>query len=134
MTTTLAAFYNTYKDLVLKGVRNLDAPPTAMDLTTAKLPCKWADSFTVQEAPARAKGAGGERVLRCRVVVAIWPLEQGTHARRWSDTITMVDTLNAGIKNVCDKTTSWTLEATPNFWDGWSYAVVATIETSEWSV
>ena len=132
--TTLATFYDTYKDLTLKGVRNLGAPPTATDLTTASLPCKWADSFVVEEAPARAKGAGGARVLRCRVVVAIHPVAQGTHVKRWSATIAMLDTLNAGIKAVCDKTTSWTMEATPNFWDGWGYAVVATIATSEWSV
>ena len=132
--TTLATFHDTYRDLVLKGVRNLGAPPTAMDLTSAKLPCKWVDSFAVEEAPARAKGAGGERKLRCRVVVAMWALAQGTHAKRWSDTTTMADTLNAGIKTVCDNTTSWTLEATPNFWDGWGYAVVATIATSEWIV
>ena len=132
--TTLATFYDTFKDLDLQSVRNLDAPPTAMDLTSAKLPCKWVDSFVVEESPARAKGAGGERVLRCRVIVAIWALVQGTHAKRWSDTIAMVDTLNTGIKTVCDKTTSWTVEAMPGFSDGWGYAVIATIETPEWSV
>ena len=132
--TTLATFHNTFTDLNLKGVLKLAVPPTATDLESAKLPCKWVDSLTIEEAPARAKGAGGERGLKCRVVVAMWPLAQGTHARRWSDTLTMVDTLNAGIKSVCDNTTSWTVEATPNFWDGWGFAVVATIETSEWSV
>ena len=132
--TTLRAFYDTYKDLDLQSVRNLEYAPTPMDLTTAKLPVKWLDSLTVEESPARAKGAGGTRILRCRVVVAISAVTQETHNRRWSDTITMTDRLNAGIKSVCDKTTSWTVEAVPNFWDGWGYAVVATIETSEWSV
>lgn len=132
--TTLATFYDTYKDLDLRSVRNLDYPPTANDLASAKLPCKWVDSFVVEESPARAKAAGGERVLRCRVVVAMWALAQGTHDKRWLDTIKMVDTLNAGIKTVCDKNTSWTVEATPGFSEGWGYAVVATIESSEWKV
>jgi hypothetical protein len=132
--TTLATFYDTFKDLDLRGVRNLGAPPTATDLTTAKLPCKWVDSFVVEESPARSKGAGGERVLKCRVVVAIWSLAQGTHAKRWSDTIAMVDTLNAGIKTVCAKNATWTVEATPVFSEGWGYAVVAPIETPEWKV
>ena len=134
MSTTIATFYNTYKNLDIQSVRNLEYPPAPVDLVGAKLPCKWIDSLVVEEAPARAKGAGGERILRCRVVVAVQAITQETHSRRWSDTITMVDRLNARIKTVCDKTTSWTVEAVPNFWDGWGYAVVATIETSEWSV
>jgi hypothetical protein len=129
--TTLATFYNTYKNLSLTGVTSLTEPPTLLD--TGNLPCKWVDSAGVDEAPARAKGTGGERALRCRVVVAVAPVGQSTHASRWSDTLTMVDTLNAGIKTVADRTTSWSVEAVPNFSD-WGYAVIATIETSEWSV
>jgi hypothetical protein len=132
--TTLATFYDTFKDLKLQSVRNLEYAPTPLDLTNASLPCKWIDSLTIEEAQARAKAAGGERVLRCRMVVAVQAVTQETHDRRWSDTIAIVDRLNAGIKTVCDKTTSWTVEAMPNFWDGWGYAVVATIESSEWIV
>jgi len=130
--TTLATFYATYQALALSDVTSLSQPPSLLD--TGNLPCKWVDSAGIDEAPARAKGAGGERTLRCRVVVAVAPVGQSTHASRWSDTLAMVDTLNAGIKTVCDTTTSWTVEAVPNFSDGWGYAVVATIETSEWSV
>ena len=130
--TTLATFYATYQALALSGVTSLSQPPTMLD--TGNLPCKWVDSAVVEEAPARAKGRGGERVLRCRVVVAVAPVSQSTHASRWSDTLAMTDTLNAGIKTVCDNTTTWNVEAVPNFSDGWGYAVVATIATSEWSV
>ena len=130
--TTLATFYATYQALALSGVTSLSQPPTMLD--TGNLPCKWVDSAAVEEAPARAKGCGGARVLRCRVVVAVAPVSQSTHASRWSDTLAMTDTLNAGIKTVCDNTTTWNVEAVPNFSDGWGYAVVATIATSEWSV
>ena len=130
--TTLATFYATYQALALSGVTSLSQPPTMLD--TGNLPCKWVDSAVVEEAPARAKGCGGARVLRCRVVVAVAPVSQSTHASRWSDTLAMTDTLNAGIKTVCDNTTTWNVEAVPNFSDGWGYAVVATIATSEWSV
>ena len=129
--TTLATFYATFQALALSGVTSLGQPPTILD--TGNLPCKWVDSAGVDEAPARAKGTGGERKLRCRVVVAVAPVGQSTHASRWSDTLAMVDTLNAGIKTVCDRTTTWTVDAVPNFSD-WGYAAVATIVTSEWSV
>ena len=132
--TTMATFYATYKNLALTGVTSLGQPPTATDLATAKLPAKWVDSASLEEAPARAKGVGGERVLKCRLVVAVAPIGQSSHASRWSDTFTMVDTLNVGIKTVADKTTTWSVEAVPNFSDGWGYAVIATIETAEWSV
>ena len=132
--TTLATFYATYKDLTLTGVTSLDQPPVLADLSTGKVPAKWVDSPGIDEAPARAKGIGGERALKCRVVVAVSPVGQSTHASRWSDTVTMVDTLNAGIKTVADNTTTWSVEAVPNFSDGWGYAAVATIETSEWNV
>ena len=132
--TTLATFLTTFKDLALTGVRSLEQPPTANELNTGKLPAKWIDTASLDEAPARAKGIGGERALKCRVVVAVSPVGQSTHASRWSDTVTMVDTLNAGIKTVADNTTTWSVEAVPNFSDGWGYAAVATIETSEWSI
>ncbi len=132
--TTMATFYATFAGLALTGVRSLSQPPTANELNTGRLPAKWVDGAGLDEAPARSKGVGGERVLKCRLVVAVSPVGQSTHASRWSDTFTMVDTLNAGIKTVADNTTSWTVEAVPNFSDGWGYAVIATIETSEWSV
>ena len=125
--TTLATFYATYRDLSLTSVTNLDEPP--QDVTTAQLPCKWVDTVGVDEAPLRAKGVGGERTLRARVVVAVTPAGQDRHADRWSDALAMVDTLNAGIKTVASRPSRWSMDVDPNF-NGY-FAVVAAIESPE---
>ena len=128
MATTFATFYTTYKDLALTGVTNLDEPP--LSLTTAQCPAKWVDSGGLDEAPLRAKGVGGDRTLRGRIVVAMAPVGQDTHASRWSDTWTMADTLNTGIKTVASRAASWTIDVNPNFAERY-FAVVATIEEPE---
>ena len=130
MATTLASFYATYKDMALTGVTNLDEAP--LKVTTAELPCKWIDSIGMDEGPLRAKGAGGERTLRGRVVVAVAAAGQDTHTNRWADALAMVDTLNAGIKAAADNSTSWSADVVPDF--AGYFAVVATITTEEWTV
>jgi len=132
MATTLATFYNTYKNLALSNIDSLDRPPTLSELS-GKVPCKWVDLAGLDEEPLRKGSPGGDRTLRCRLVVAIAPLGQSTQSSRWSDTLAMVDTVNTGIKSVADDTTTWSVEAVPNFWD-WGFAVTATLESNEWTV
>ena len=129
MATTLATFYATYKDLALSGVTNLDESP--LSVATVKLPCKFIDSASIEEGPLRAKGTGGQRVLRCRVVVLVAAAGQDLHSSRWSDTVAMADTLNAGIKTVGKRSKTWTVNAMPNFNEGAWFAAVATIEEPE---
>lgn len=133
MATTMSTFYTTFKNLALSGVTSLSQPPTLNDLSTARMPCKWVDSANIEEAALRARGTGGERSLTCRLVVVVSPHGQSRHEKRWSDTLTMVDTVNAGIKTVASKSTAWTVTADPMFLDGF-FAVVATITTTEFGV
>jgi hypothetical protein len=131
MTTTLSAFYTTYRDLSLTGVTNLDQPPQS--LPSAKFPAKWIHTLGIDEAQLRAKGVGGERILRCTLVVAVGVMGQDTHANRWSEMLAMVDTVNAGIKTVASRHASWEVRAVPNFAEVY-FAVVAEIVTPEWGV
>lgn len=128
MATSLATFYTTYKNLALTGVTSLDEPP--LDVSTADMPCKWVDIVGMNEAPLRAKGVGGDRTFRGRLVVLVAARGQDRQAGRWSDALAMVDTLNAGIKTVADRSASWSIDVDPNFAEGY-FAVVASIEESE---
>jgi len=130
MATTLATFYNTYANLSLAGVTNLSYPPTAVDLNSGRMPCKWVDSLGVSESPLHSGGPGGERVLSCRLVVLVARNDMDSHDRRWAETLAMVDTVNAGIKTVADALTTWSVAAEPGLYDGY-FGVVAQIETSE---
>jgi hypothetical protein len=129
--TTLATFADLYRDLALTGVTSLDYPP--LDLATANMPAKWVDTIGVDEGQLRAKGVGGERTLRCRMIVVVGAMGQNTQAQRWSDAQTMVDTVNAGIKTVAEDTTSWVINLAP-INDGAYLAVIAEIQQSEWSI
>ena len=129
--TTLATFSALYRNLALTGVTSLAAPP--LSLETAHLPAKWVDTVGIDEGQLRAKGVGGERVLRCRMIVVVAAMGQDTQGERWSDAQTMVDTVNAGIKTVAEDTTTWRINLTP-INDGAYLAVIADIEQSEWSM
>jgi hypothetical protein len=129
--TTLATFSALYRSLALTGVTSLTTPPLKLD--TASMPAKWVDTVGIDEDQLRAKGVGGERTLRCRMVVVVAVMGQDTQAERWADAQAMVDTVNAGIKTVAEDTTLWRINLVPNFGDVY-LAVVAEIEQSEWSI
>jgi hypothetical protein len=129
--TTLATFADLYRNLALAGVTSLTYPP--LGLNTANLPAKWVDTVGIDEGQLRAKGVGGERVLRCRMVVVVCAMGQDTQAERWGDAQAMVDTVNAGIKTVAEDTTTWRINLVP-LEDGAYLAVIAEIEQREWSV
>ena len=128
MATTLATFYATYKNLALTDVTSLDEAPQSV--ASVKLPCKWVDVVGMDEGQLRAKGVGGDRTFRGRLVVAVAALGLDTQANRWADALAMVDTLNAGIKSVADRSASWSIDVSPNFAERY-FAVVATIEEEE---
>lgn len=129
--TTLATFTALYRSLALTGVTNFTAPPLKLD--TADMPAKWVDTVGIDEGQLRAKGVGGERILRCRMVVVVAVMGQDTQTERWADAQAMVDTVNAGIKTVAEDTTTWRIALMPDFGDVY-LAVVAEIEQSEWSI
>jgi len=129
--TTLATFTTLYKDLALAGVTSLDYPP--LSLESAHMPAKWVDTVGIDEAPLRTKGVGGERTLRCRMMVVVCAMGQDTQEGRWTDAQAMVDTVNAGIKSVAEDNTSWVVNLTP-INDGTYLAVIAEIQQSEWSI
>lgn len=128
MATTLATFYANYQSLALSGVTNLDESP--LSAPSVRLPCKWIDSVGVDEAPLRAKAVGGDRTFRCRIVVLVAAKGQDTHGNRWTESLAMVDTLNAGIKTVANRGKSWSIDIDPNFAEAY-FAVLATIEEPE---
>ena len=129
--TTVASFYAAFRDLVLTDVTNINQPPQT--LPSVKFPCKWVHSYRVEEAQLRAKAIGGDRSLRCIVVVAVGVAGQDTHANRHADMLAMVDTLNAGIKTVAGDRATWSVEADPNHGEMY-LAVVADITEAEGSI
>lgn len=136
MATTLATVYAALHALSLAGVTNLAEPPLG-NLPSVRMPCKWIDTCTLEDVPLRAKATGGGVTMSLRVVVVTGAPGQDRHANRWSDTITMVDTLRAGIKAMAVPVggpLSVTYEATPNFDDTGYFAVVATVSALEWRV
>ena len=128
MATTLQTFYDNYNNLAVTGVTSLDESP--LSAPSVKLPCKWIDSIGIDEAQLRAKGVGGDRTFRCRVVVLVAAHGQDLHTNRWSDSITMVDTLNAALKTVAAKSATFTINVAPNFAEQY-FAVVADITENE---
>ena len=131
MATTFTTFYQRYRDMSVTGVTNVDIPP--MMVNTAKFPCKWVHTCSIAEAPMRAKAVGGDRILRCTVVVVTGAMGQDTQGGRWSTMLAMVDTLNSAIKTASDRTTQWEVAAVPNYADEY-LAVVAEIEQPERTV
>jgi len=127
--TTFATFYAAFKNLALTGVTSLTEPP--LDVPTAKVPCKWVDIAGMDGAPFVSHKIGGWPVLRARVVVLMKPIGQGRQATRWSDALTMMDTLNnaiTGMTKPCIGNLSWAITLEPNFADSGYFAVVATVE------
>lgn len=129
MSTSFATFYNAFRDLSVTGVTSLNTPP--LSAPTAKLPLKWVDMGGAELGPFRAKVYDGWPILRCRVVVLMVPAGQDLTAQRWTDSITMMDTLNTAIKAMtapCRGNLSWTMSLEPNLDDSGYFAVVATVE------
>ena len=127
--TTFAAFYAAFRNLSLTGVTNLAEAP--LNVPSVKLPCKWVQVAGMDGAPFIVGKIGGWPTLRCQVVVLMQPMGQDRHATRWSDAVTMVDTLNdaiTGMTKPVKGTVSWSIELEPNFADSGYFAVVATVE------
>jgi len=127
--TTLATFYAAFRDLSLSGVTNLNEAP--LNVPSAKLPCKWVQLSGMDGSPFIVGQLGGWPTLRCQVVVLMNPMGQDRHATRWSDAVTMVDSLNAaivGMTNPSKGNLSWSIDLQPNFADSGYFAVVATVE------
>lgn len=126
--TTLASFYSSLQALSVTGVTDLDNPPTINDLGTANLPVKWVDSIGFDAEPLRAKGVGGLRTLRARLVVVTDAAGQDRHAARWTAARTMLDTLDTALKTLSGTyyRLVYSMDVDPRFWDGW-FAVVADI-------
>ena len=128
--TTLASFYNSFQALSVTGVtKNLANPPRNLD--SVHLPAKWVDMLGTENEQLRAGSIGGQRKLKCRVVVAINPPGQDMTANRWSDSRTMSDSLDTAIKAMTRPSEgglSWKVNVTPDL-DGSGYwAIVADVE------
>lgn len=127
--TTFASFYAAFRDLSVTGVRNLNEAP--LSVPTAHLPCKWVQVAGMEGAPFIVGQKAGWPALRCQIVILMNPMGQGRHPTRWSDAVTMMDTLNAaivGMAKPCKSPLSWSIELQPNFADSGYFAVVATVE------
>lgn len=135
--TTLATFYAAFKDLSVSGVTNLDEPPLTSMALSVRLPCKFVDISGLDEAGLTLKALGGSRTLRCRIVILMGIPGQDRHANRWSDTLTMVDTLNTALLAMTaphqTKNMSWEMNATPDFDGSGYFAVTATVTAQEWT-
>ena len=129
--TTASTFYGVFRDLALTGVTNINQSP--MSLPSVKFPCKWVHSARIEESQLRGKAIGGDRTLRCVVVVVVGTAGQNTLSTRHADMLAMVDTLNAGIKTVAGDRSSWSVEADPNYGEIY-LAVVAEIAEQEGSI
>jgi len=113
--TTMATWYAAFRDLTLR----------------ARIPCKWIDLVGMEGAPFMVGVVGGWPTLKCRVIVLMHPMGQDRQATRWSDAVTMVDTLNAAITGMTVPTKgplSWEITLDPNFSDSGYFAVIATVE------
>ena len=126
--TTYATFYNTFKNMSLSGVTSLDEPP--LSVPSANLPCKWVEEAGQEEGPFIVGQTGGWPTLSARVVVLMKPYGQDRHSTRWSDALTMIDTLAAGIRALTVPTKgplTFAISLERNF-EGSSYlAVIATV-------
>lgn len=126
--TTAATFYASFRDLSLTGVTNKNEPQ--LEVPSALLPLKWVDSVSLDDKDLLAKRMGGDKVIRCRVVVLVEAPGQDRHANRWSDTITMMDTLEAAMVAMTRPSQGmleWTIEATPSFDGSGYFAVIAEV-------
>jgi len=129
MATTFATFYAAFNTLSVTGVTSLTEPP--LDVQTAQLPCKWVDIAGLDGGPFMTGQIGGWPMFRCRVVVLMKPIGQGRQATRWSDALTMMDTLNDAITGMTKPVIgnlSWAITLEPNFADSGYFAVVASVE------
>jgi hypothetical protein len=127
--TTFATWYAAFRDLSVTGVTNLTESP--LDVPSAKRPCKWVDVVGMGGGPFVVGKTGGWPTFTCRVVVLMEPWGQGRHATRWSDAVSMMDTLNGAITGMTKPVKgalSWTMSLESDFVGSGYFAVVATVE------
>jgi hypothetical protein len=136
--TTAAAFYGAFNSLAVTGVTSISTPPMG---APAVLPCKWVDSAGLDNGTLHARSNAGNRILRCRIILLVSAAAQDTQAERWTDTLAMVDTLDAaiaGMTNPASGTLTWKTEARADLGgregttEARYFGVVATIEAAEW--
>ena len=128
--TTLATFYSALAALAPTSVTVLANPPReAGDLSSAKRPAMWVDSLGFDEAQLHAKGLGGDRTFRARIVIVTEAATQDLHANRWSDARAMADTLDTAIKTLASTyyVARYSMSVEPNLL-GVYFGVVAELE------
>ena len=128
--TTLATFYSALTSLAPTGVTVLSNPPQAAgDLSSARRPVMWVDSLGFDEAQLHAKGLGGDRTFRARLVVVTEAETQDRGTTRWSDARAMADTLDTAIKTLAATyyVARYSMSVEPNLL-GVFFGVVAELE------
>ncbi len=133
--TTLAAWYTALKGVTVVGTTALAEPP--MKVETAQIPGLYVDMVKAEDASAHAGDFGGQRLLRGRIVIITGVGGQDRHALRWSDTVTMADTLTAALATMTLPTNidtfSWDVTVTPNLDNSGYWAVFANVQAQEWT-
>jgi len=132
--TTAESFYEALAALEIEGCTNMLLPPSSPTLDGKH--AKWVQAVGLTNATLRAKARGGERGLRCQVIIAIDPKGRSTHPARWGAALAMVDRLDVAIgamSNPASGTLRWEIDLNPNYGGdaGW-IAVTADITAEEW--
>ena len=135
--TTLAVWYAALKGVTVAGTTALTEPPMLGQVVTAKIPCLYVDTVKAEDASAHAGDSGGQRLLLGRIVIITGIGGQDRHALRWSDTITMADTLTAALAAMTLPTNidtfAWNVTVTPNLDNSGYWAVFANVQAQEWT-
>lgn len=132
MATSADTWFDYFIDLSIAGVKSIDPPVGVVD--SARWPCKFVDSYSVDEGGLRAKATGGAATLGCRIVIVMGAMGQDTQKARWSALKTMVQAARAAIKGMSetDANTSLVVVGDANIDDSGYFGVTATITQNEW--
>ena len=132
--TTVAAWYAALKGITVAGTTALAEPP--LSAPSARLPALFVDTVAVDEQTIHKGVLGGQRVLKGRIVILMGSPGQDRQANRWSDTLTMADTLSAALRLMTNPTggpLEWTLACTADFDRSGYWAVTANVQAVEWT-